>query len=194
MYLIAGLGNPGRQYEHTRHNIGFDTVDVLVEEYQVPQSGVRCKGMYGKGMIAGEKVILLKPLTYMNLSGESVRGIADYFKIDPESQLIVIYDDIDLEPGQIRIRKKGSAGGHNGIKDIIAKLGTQNFIRIKIGVGAKPRGWDLADHVLSRFSTEERELIDMAVSRAAAAVKKILTDGVDAAMNEYNRKQVIEEE
>ena len=106
----------------------------------------------------------------------------------------MIYDDIDLEPGQIRIRKKGSAGGHNGIKDIIAKLGTQNFIRIKIGVGAKPRGWDLADHVLSRFSKEERELIDMAVSRAAAAVKKILTDGVDAAMNEYNRKQVIEEE
>ena len=194
MYLIAGLGNPGRQYEHTRHNIGFDTVDVLVEEYQVPQSGVRRQGRYGKGMIAGEKVILLKPLTYMNLSGESVRGIADYFKIDPESQLIVIYDDIDLEPGQIRIRKKGSAGGHNGIKDIIAKLGTQNFIRIKIGVGAKPRGWDLADHVLSRFSKEERELIDMAVSRAAAAVKKILTDGVDAAMNEYNRKQVIEEE
>lgn len=145
-------------------------------------------------MIAGRKSHIAEAAHIYEFKRRVGRGIADYFKIDPESQLIVIYDDIDLEPGQIRIRKKGSAGGHNGIKDIIAKLGTQNFIRIKIGVGAKPRGWDLADHVLSRFSKEERELIDMAVSRAAAAVKKILTDGVDAAMNEYNRKQVIEEE
>lgn len=188
MYLIAGLGNPGRQYEHTRHNIGFDTVDVLVEEYQVPQSGVRCKGMYGKGMIAGEKVILLKPLTYMNLSGESVRGIADYFKIDPESQLIVIYDDIDLEPGQLRIRKQGSAGGHNGIKDLIKQLGTQKFVRIKVGVGAKPQGWDLADHVLGRFDTQERKLVNEAQERAAKAVEMILSKGTDAAMNEFNKK------
>ena len=175
MFLIAGLGNPGKQFEHTRHNMGFDTVDELVERHRVPQSGVRCKGMYGKGMIEGEKVILLKPLTYMNLSGEAVRGLADYFKIDPENELIVIYDDIDLEPGQIRVRKKGSAGGHNGIKDIIAKLGTQNFIRVRIGVGAKPKNWDLADHVLSRFTPGEKKL-------------------VDAAMNEYNRRQPMEEE
>ena len=188
MYLIAGLGNPGRQYEHTRHNIGFDTVDVLVEEYQVPQSGVRCKGMYGKGMIAGEKVILLKPLTYMNLSGESVRGIADYFKIDPESQLIVIYDDIDLEPGQLRIRKKGSAGGHNGIKHIIQQLGTQTFVRIKVGVGAKPKGWDLADHVLGRFGSNERKLVEEAQERACKAVEMILANSVDAAMNQFNKK------
>lgn len=193
MYLIAGLGNPGRQFEHTRHNIGFDTIDLLVERHQVPQSGVRCKGMYGKGMIAGEKVILLKPLTYMNLSGEAVRGLADYFKIDPEKELIVIYDDIDLEPGQIRIRKKGSAGGHNGIKDIIARLGTQNFIRVRIGVGAKPKDWDLADHVLSRFTDKERKAVDEAISLAASAVEKILTDGVDAAMNEYNRKRTMGE-
>ena len=189
MYLIAGLGNPGRQYEHTRHNIGFDTVDVLVEEYQVPQSGVRCKGMYGKGMIAGEKVILLKPLTYMNLSGESVRGIADYFKIDPESQLIVIYDDIDLEPGQLRIRKKGSAGGHNGIKDIIRRLGTEKFIRIRVGVGAKPKDWDLADFVLGHFSDSDRKLVDEGINDAAEAVEMILSEGVDAAMNKYNRKK-----
>lgn len=194
MFLIAGLGNPGKQFEHTRHNMGFDTVDELVERHRVPQSGVRCKGMYGKGMIEGEKVILLKPLTYMNLSGEAVRGLADYFKIDPENELIVIYDDIDLEPGQIRVRKKGSAGGHNGIKDIIAKLGTQNFIRVRIGVGAKPKNWDLADHVLSRFTPGEKKLVDAAILRAASAVEKILTDGVDAAMNEYNRRQPMEEE
>ena len=136
---------------------------------------------------------MLKPLTYMNLSGEAVRGLADYFKIDPEKELIVIYDDIDLEPGQIRIRKKGSAGGHNGIKDIIARLGTQNFIRVRIGVGAKPKDWDLADHVLSRFTDKERKAVDEAISLAASAVEKILTDGVDAAMNEYNRKRTMEE-
>ena len=122
-----------------------------------------------------------------------MRGLADYFKIDPEKELIVIYDDIDLEPGQIRIRKKGSAGGHNGIKDIIARLGTQNFIRVRIGVGAKPKDWDLADHVLSRFTDKERKAVDEAISLAASAVEKILTDGVDAAMNEYNRKRTMEE-
>lgn len=116
MYLIVGLGNPGKQYENTRHNVGFDAVDLLVDEYRVPSSGKQHKAMYGKGVIAGQKVILAKPLTYMNLSGESVRALVDYYKIDPEEELIVIYDDISLEPGKIRIRKKGSAGGHNGIK------------------------------------------------------------------------------
>ena len=114
MYLIVGLGNPGKQYENTRHNVGFDAVDLLVDEYRVPSSGKQHKAMYGKGVIAGQKVILAKPLTYMNLSGESVRALVDYYKIDPEEELIVIYDDISLEPGKIRIRKKGSAGGHNG--------------------------------------------------------------------------------
>ena len=121
MYLIVGLGNPGKQYENTRHNVGFDAVDLLVDEYRVPSSGKQHKAMYGKGVIAGQKVILAKPLTYMNLSGESVRALVDYYKIDPEEELIVIYDDISLEPGKIRIRKKGSAGGHNGIKNIIAQ-------------------------------------------------------------------------
>lgn len=186
MFLIAGLGNPGRQYEKTRHNMGFDTIDELIERHRIPQGGIARKAMYGKGMIAGEKVLAVKPLTYMNLSGEAIREYVNYYKMDPETELIVIYDDIDLEPGQIRIRKKGSAGGHNGIKSIIAQIGTQNFYRIKVGVGAKPKGWDLADYVLGRFSSEERELVDKAICDAADAVEMILKDGIEAAMNHYN--------
>lgn len=186
MFLIAGLGNPGRQYEKTRHNMGFDTIDELIDRHRIPQGGIAHKAMYGKGMIAGEKVLAVKPLTYMNLSGEAIREYVNYYKMDPETELIVIYDDIDLNPGQIRIRKKGSAGGHNGIKSIIAQIGTQNFYRIKVGVGAKPKGWDLADYVLGRFSPEERELVDKAICDAADAVEMILKDGIEAAMNHYN--------
>lgn len=186
MFLIAGLGNPGRQYEKTRHNMGFDTIDELIERHRIPQGGIAHKAMYGKGMIAGEKILAVKPLTYMNLSGEAIREYVNYYKMDPETELIVIYDDIDLDPGQIRIRKKGSAGGHNGIKSIIAQIGTQNFYRIKVGVGAKPKGWDLADYVLGRFSSEERELVDKAICDAADAVEMILKDGIEAAMNHYN--------
>lgn len=188
MYLVVGLGNPGRQYEATRHNMGFDVIDRLVEEHGIPQGGVKFNAMYGKGLIGGEQALLMKPLSYMNLSGGSVRDMANYFKIDPETEMIVIYDDIDLEPGQLRIRKQGSAGGHNGIKDLIKQLGTQKFVRIKVGVGAKPQGWDLADHVLGRFSTQERKAVDEAQERAARAVEKILSEGVDAAMNEFNKK------
>ena len=186
MFLIAGLGNPGRQYEKTRHNMGFDTIDELIERHRIPQGGIAHKAMYGKGMIAGEKVLAVKPLTYMNLSGEAIREYVNYYKMDPETELIVIYDDIDLEPGQIRIRKKGSAGGLNGIKSSIAQIGTQNFYRVKVGVGAKPKGWDLADYVLGRFSSEERELVDKAICDAADAVEMILKDGIEAAMNHYN--------
>ena len=188
MYLIVGLGNPGKQYENTRHNVGFDAVDLLVDEYRVPSSGKQHKAMYGKGVIAGQKVILAKPLTYMNLSGESVRALVDYYKINPEEELIVIYDDISLEPGKIRIRKKGSAGGHNGIKNIIAQLGTQNFQRVKVGVGEKPKGWDLADYVLGHFSKEDRELMEEGYDRADHAVGMILNGEIEAAMNQYNRK------
>lgn len=189
MYLIVGLGNPGRQYEATRHNVGFDTIDCLVEKHKIPQGGVKFNAMYGKGIIGGEKAILMKPLSYMNLSGSPIRDMARFFKIDPEHELIVIQDDIDLDPGQLRIRKKGSAGGHNGLKDIIQKLGTDKFLRIKIGVGAKPQGWDLADHVLSRFSLEDRKLVDQVIESAAFAVEKIMTEGPDGAMNEYNRRK-----
>jgi len=142
--------------------------------------------MYGKGIIGGQKVILAKPLTYMNLSGESVQALVDYYKVDPESELLVVYDDISLAPGQIRIRKKGSAGGHNGIKSIINHLGTQNFQRIKVGVGEKPKNWDLADYVLGTFSREDRELVDDALERAGKAAELIVQGEVDRAMNEYN--------
>ena len=189
MYLIVGLGNPGKQYEATRHNMGFDAIDYLIEKYNIPQAGVKFNAMYGKGVIGGEKVILMKPLSFMNLSGGPVQEMANYFKIDPETEMVVIYDDIDLEPGQIRIRKQGSAGGHNGIKDIIRRLGTEKFLRIKVGVGAKPKGWDLADHVLSRFADSDRRLVDEAIENAGDAVEKILSQGPDAAMNEYNRKK-----
>ena len=189
MYLVVGLGNPGKQYEATRHNMGFDTVDRLVEDYNVPQGGVKFNAMYGKTMIGGEKVILMKPLSFMNLSGGPVREMANYFKIDPESELIVIYDDIDLEPGQLRIRKQGSAGGHNGIKNIILHLGTQVFPRVRVGVGEKPEGYDLADYVLGHFQGDEKKLMEEAYDRAAAAVVEILTDGPDKAMNDFNAKK-----
>lgn len=188
MYLIVGLGNPTKQYEKTRHNVGFDVIDELIEREQIAQSGVKSRAMYGKGIISGQKAIVAKPLTFMNLSGEAVGGLVKYYKTDPREELIVIYDDIDLDPGNLRIRKRGSAGGHNGIKNIIEHLGTQEFCRIRVGVGAKPRGWDLADYVLSRFPKEERALVDDAIDRAVCAVKLILEENIDAAMNMYNKK------
>ena len=186
MYLIVGLGNPGRQYEATRHNMGFDVIDKLVEEYQIPQGGVKFNAMYGKGIIGGQPALLMKPLSYMNLSGGPVREMANYFKIDPETEMIVIYDDIDLDPGQLRIRKKGSAGGHNGIKNIIAHLGTQEFPRVRIGVGEKPARMDLADYVLGHFPKEEAETMTTAFKDGAAAVVDMMTEGVEAAMNHFN--------
>lgn len=189
MYLIVGLGNPGKQYENTRHNVGFDAVDLLVDEYRVPSSGKQHKAMYGKGVIAGQKVILAKPLTYMNLSGESVRALVDYYKIDPEEELIVIYDDISLDVGKLRIRAKGSAGGHNGIKNIIAHVGGPVFPRIKVGVGEKPPKYDLADYVLGHFSKAEQELMEEGYEDAVKAVEMIVSGDISGAMNEYNRKK-----
>ena len=150
MYLIAGLGNPSKTYEGTRHNIGFTMIDAIGEKYDIDVTTKKHKAFVGRGIIDGMRVILAKPQTYMNLSGESVREIADFYKIEPEN-IIIIYDDISLDVGQLRIRKKGSAGGHNGIKNIIAHLGTQEFPRIKVGIGNKPEGWDLADYVLSKY-------------------------------------------
>lgn len=192
MFLIAGLGNPDKKYEKTRHNIGFDTVDALAEKYNISITEKKHKALCGSGVIEGVKVILAKPQTYMNLSGESIAEIVNFYKLDPESEMLIIFDDISLAPGNIRVRKKGSAGGHNGIKSIISSVGTSNFMRIKVGVGEKPQGWDLADHVLGRFSSGDRKLVDEAIEFAADAVEKIITDGPDAAMNEYNRKRVTE--
>lgn len=186
MFIIVGLGNPGKKYENTRHNIGFDAIDALVDEYRIPDSGKQHKAHCGKGVIEGQKVILAKPTTFMNLSGESVRELVDYYKIDPESELLVIYDDISLEPGKIRIRKKGSAGGHNGIKSIIQHLGTQNFQRIRIGVGKKPKNWDLADYVLGTFSKDDRAVLDETLKRVVQAAAMIVQDDIDGAMNQFN--------
>lgn len=188
MYMIVGLGNPTKDYKGTRHNVGFDAIDALGEKYKINVDSKKHKGIYGSGYIEGNKVVLIKPQTYMNLSGESVREFIDYYKVDPETELIVIYDDIDLEVGQLRIRKKGSAGGHNGIKNIIAHLGTQNFNRIKVGVGEKPRGMDLADYVLGHFSKADRVMVDEALNHTVAAVELMVTKDVDVAMNIYNKK------
>ena len=187
MYLIVGLGNPGRQYEATRHNMGFDVIDKLVEEYNVPQSGVKFNAMYGKGRIEGQPVILMKPLSYMNLSGESLREIIDFYKLNPAEELIVIYDDISLDPGQLRIRAKGSAGGHNGIKSIIAHLGSE-FMRVKMGVGEKPAHYDLADYVLGHFQKADRELVEEAMDRAVEAIAMMVQGDCAGAMNHYNKK------
>lgn len=189
MFIIAGLGNPDRQYEGTRHNAGFDVIDRIAEKYNIAVDVRKHRAYIGKGVIEGRKVILAKPQTYMNLSGESIRSLIDYYKVDEEQELIVIYDDISLDVGQLRIRAKGSAGGHNGIKNIIAHLGTQVFPRIKIGVGEKPSKYDLADYVLGHFSKAERELMDEGYDRAVRAVELIVSDRMDEAMNEYNRKK-----
>lgn len=188
MYIIAGLGNPGRDYENTRHNIGFDVIDRLADQEEIGVLEKKHKAIIGRGIIAGEKCVLAKPQTFMNLSGESIRALLDYYKVDEALGLIVISDDISLDVGQIRIRKKGSAGGHNGLKNIIARLGHDTFMRVKMGVGEKPRGWDLADYVLGHFPAGEREAMEKAVERAADAIRMMIAEGADAAMNEFNRK------
>ena len=193
MYIIAGLGNPKREYDNTRHNIGFALIDALADQYNISVMDMKHKALTGKGMINGQKVILVKPLTFMNLSGESIRPIVDYYKIDVSTELIVISDDISLPPGQIRVRKKGSAGGHNGLKNIIQHLGSEEFQRIRIGVGEKPAGYDLADYVLGHFSKEEQPLIRKGVEKAMKAATMMLEGDVDRAMNEFNRKKMIQE-
>ena len=157
MYIIAGLGNPGSEYELTRHNIGFRVIDELAEEYNINIGENKHKGLIGKGVIEGQKVVLVKPQTFMNLSGECIRAVIDYYK-ESIDHFIVVYDDISLDVGKLRVRPKGSAGGHNGIKNIIAQLGTDEFARVKFGVGDKPKGSDLVDHVLGRFSKDDESL------------------------------------
>lgn len=188
MYLIAGLGNPDRKYQKTKHNAGFDSVDEIIERFHIPKSGISMKGLYGKGLIAGEKVMIVKPLTYMNLSGHCIRAFADYYKIDVPERLIVIYDDVDLPVGSVRIRKNGSAGSHNGMKSIIEQLGTRDFIRIRVGIGPKPERADLADYVLAPFSKEDRKKIEEVMRLTPDIVEKIIESGVSGAMNLYNKK------
>ena len=189
MYIIVGLGNFAKEYVNTRHNIGFDVIDKLAEQENIAMLEKKHKAVIGKGVVAGQKCILAKPVTFMNLSGESVRELIDYYKVDETTELIVISDDISLDVGQIRIRKKGSAGGHNGLKNIIKMLGHDTFTRIRMGVGEKPKNYDLADYVLGHFPSEERTVMDEAAKTAADAIRMILTESADAAMNHFNSKK-----
>jgi PTH1 family peptidyl-tRNA hydrolase len=187
-WLVVGLGNPGKQYEHSRHNVGFDTLDILADRLHVRVDRIKFKALTGMAEIGGEKVLLMKPQTFMNLSGEAVRQAADFYKLPPE-RILVIFDDISLAPGRLRIRASGSAGGHNGIKSIIAQLGSQDFPRIKVGVGAKPHpDYDLADWVLGKFSGEDKKQAEAAMARAADAVEAILTVGPEKAASKFNGK------
>ena len=185
-WLIVGLGNPGEKYENTRHNVGFQVVDELAERQNAPVQKLKFKALTNLLTISGEKVLVMKPVTYMNLSGEAVRPAADFYKIPPE-RILVISDDTALDPGKLRIRIKGSAGGHNGLKNIIQHLGTDQFPRVRVGVGQKPHpDYDLADWVLGKFQGADKKVMDEAVKRAADAVECILKEGADRAMNLFN--------
>lgn len=187
MFAIIGLGNPGKNYANTRHNVGFNTIDLLASRNNIKVNKIKFKSVYGEGFIFDKKVILLKPHTYMNNSGMAVLDLVNFYKL-PIENILVIVDDIDIEFGTIRIRKKGSAGTHNGLKSIIYHLQSEEFPRIKIGIGNRREGQDLADFVLSKFTKEERVDIELAIEKAAMAVEAILADGIDKAMNEFNKK------
>ena len=187
MIVIAGLGNPGKEYDKTKHNVGFWVIDQLAKEYNIDVTKFKHKALIGDGVIAGKKVLLVKPQTYMNLSGESIREVLKFYKI-PIEQFYVIYDDTSLPLSSVRIREKGSAGGHNGIKNIIAHLNTDAFIRIKVGIGEKPNGWDLADYVLTKFSKDDEPLILSGVEKASHAIEILLTKGIVEAMKQTNQK------
>ena len=185
-YMIVGLGNPGRQYEETRHNVGFITMDMLADKYGIKVNKLKFKSLMGDGRIEGKRCLLLKPQTFMNLSGEAVRDAAQFYKIPPEN-IIFIFDDISLDPGKLRIRRKGSHGGHNGMKNIIYHLKSDSFPRIKIGVGAKPNPeYDLADWVVSRFTQSEAKLIKEVAEDTVSAIEYMVKGDIDKAMSNYN--------
>lgn len=186
MYVIAGLGNPGSQYEMTRHNIGFEALDYIADKYSIKVKKIKHKAVIGEGTICGEKVLLVKPQTFMNNSGESIGEIASFYKVPPEN-IIIIYDDVALEVAKIRIRKGGSAGGHNGMKSIIYHLNSDQFPRIRIGVGSPTHAdYDLADYVLGRFDKSEIKPLEEAIIKTADALELIIKDNIDKAMNKYN--------
>ncbi|HZH94115.1 MAG TPA: aminoacyl-tRNA hydrolase [Tissierellaceae bacterium] len=185
MIVIAGLGNPGSKYSGTRHNVGFDVIDRLAEKNNIKVNRLRFKALTGEGLIGNEKVLLVKPSTYMNNSGESLREVMDFYKLEPE-KLLVVVDDIDIDFATIKLKKKGSAGSHNGLKSIIYLIQKDNFPRLKVGIGKKPPYYDLADFVLSKFSSDERKLMDRAIEKASEAAEEFVRSGVDKAMNEFN--------
>lgn len=192
MYYIVGLGNPGLQYENTRHNVGFMTIDYLARKYDIDVRKLKFKSLYGQGEISGHKVMLVKPQTYMNNSGEAVRELKNFYKFDSD-KLIVIYDDIDIDFGTIRIRKKGSAGSHNGMKSIIYQIQDDQFPRIKISIGKKPEQWDLANFVLSGFTKDEVKVLEDEIRLAAEAIEIILGENIDKAMNKCNSIKLVQD-
>ena len=185
MYLIVGLGNPEQDYSKTRHNMGFNTVNKLAKEYDIEINKSKFKGLYGTGIIENEKVVILKPQTFMNLSGESIRETMDFYKINVED-IIVIYDDIDVEPGKIKIRKKGGAGSHNGMKSVVENLKTEEFSRIRVGIGAPKYKSDMINYVLGSIPEDEAKLLDKGTTIAKDAIIEIIKNGIDIAMNKYN--------
>jgi len=185
MYIIAGLGNPEAKYDNTRHNVGFDVIDLLSEQYMIPVTTRKFKSLLGQGTINGEKFILMKPQTYMNLSGEAIREVVEYYDV-PVENVVVLCDDVYLDLGVLRIREKGSAGGHNGLKNIILHLATENFKRIRIGVGKQPERMDLIQFVLSKFTSTEKKMLQDVYEDAAKAAVSIFTEGVPNTMNKYN--------
>lgn len=187
MFVVVGLGNPGKDYAKTRHNVGFDTIDLLAERNNIKLNKIKFKSVYGEGFINGKKVILVKPQTYMNNSGESLRDIYNFYKV-PIENIIVIVDDVDIEFAQVRIRGKGGAGSHNGLRSIIYLLKRDDFPRIRIGIGKNRVGQDLANFVLSRFSKEERQVIEESILTGAEAVETIIKNGIDEGMNQFNKR------
>lgn len=186
-FCIVGLGNPGRQYEETKHNVGFHVIDKLAEKYDIDVNKFKNKAFVGDGAIKGKRVLLVKPQTYMNLSGESVREIVNFYKI-PQERFVVIFDDTSLPCGSVRIREKGSHGGHNGIRNIIDQMGTDEFNRIKVGIGEKPSGWDLADYVLAKFNPDDLPLMEQGMDKAVQGVELMLSRGIKEAANRVNQK------
>ncbi len=185
MYLIVGLGNPEAEYARTRHNMGVDVVNELADKYKIAISREKYQGLYGSGEIEGEKVVLLKPQTYMNLSGDSVVEFVNFYKIDND-KIIVIYDDIDTEPGRIRLRAKGGPGTHNGMKSVVSRLGTENFPRVRVGIGTPEFKNDLINYVIGNIKDAEYEVLKEGINKAADAVVSIIKDGIDNAMNKFN--------
>ena len=185
MYVVVGLGNPGKQYENTRHNVGFNVIDILAKEYDISVTKIKHKALIGEGRIGSEKVLLVKPQTYMNLSGESIKEAMAFYKIKSEN-IIVIYDDIDIEPGIIKIRKKGGPGGHNGMKSVISEIDTQNFPRIRIGIGKPENKGQLIEYVIGKMPQTDKDILEKATILGKEAILEIIKNGVDIAMNKFN--------
>lgn len=186
VFVIIGLGNPGPRYANTRHNVGFDTIDLMADKYGIKVTKLKHKALSGDGTIEGHRVILVKPQTFMNLSGECVREIIEWYRA-PLTNVIIIYDDIDIALGKVRVRPKGSSGSHNGMRSVLYHVQSEDFPRVRIGIGKPPEGWQLADYVLGRFGDDDKKIVSDSISKAAEAAAAIIKSGVEAAMNKYNK-------